>query len=301
LILDPPADRADAATVANGNALFGRFCGVCHGEAAVGGGVVPDLRTSPFLATDAWYSIVLDGALREGGMASFAPVLDRAQASAIRDYVIHRANEDAAAGTGKSARPLDPDHGAIIVAQGTQAGVPACAQCHGFTGASDGSGAFPRIAGQPAAYLSRQLRDFRSGARANAIMSPIARALSPEDSEDVAAYYAGVETAFLPLGAADPDLVKKGKEIAAKGNPAKGVPGCDACHGANGAGEPPSIPYLGGQYAHYTAFELQMWRRGFRRNSPEAMGLFAGKLDDNEIQAIAAYYQQARPSVATSR
>ena len=84
----------DPASVAAGEALFGRFCSVCHGEAAVGGGVVPDLRTSPFIAADAWYSIVLDGALKEGGMAAFAQVLDRAQAAAIRDYVIHRANED---------------------------------------------------------------------------------------------------------------------------------------------------------------------------------------------------------------
>ncbi len=86
LVLNPPAATANAATVANGEALFGRFCSVCHGEAAVGGGVVPDLRGSPFIAVDAWYSIVLDGALEEGGMAAFGPVLDRTQATAIRDY-----------------------------------------------------------------------------------------------------------------------------------------------------------------------------------------------------------------------
>jgi len=292
---------ADAAAVGAGKELFDRFCSVCHGQAAIGGGVVPDLRMSPFVGVDAWYSIVLDGALRQGGMAPFAQVLDRDQASAIRAYIIQRVSDDDAPHPTKSAHQPDANHGEVIVAQGTAAGAPACAQCHAFTGGSDSSGAFPRIAGQPAAYLSRQLQDFRTGARANAIMSPIARALSPEDSDDVATYYANVETPFPPLAAADPDLVNKGKEIAAKGAPAKGVPGCDSCHGANGAGEPPSIPYLNGQYAHYTAFELQMWRRGFRQNSPEAMALFAGKLDDHEIEAIAAYYQQARPAVATSR
>ena len=282
--------------MASGEALFDRFCSVCHGEAAVGGGVVPDLRGSPFIAVDAWYSVVLDGALKEGGMAAFGPVLDRTQATAIRDYIIHRANEDDAARSARRRRQPDPSHGAVIAAQGTASGAPACAQCHAFTGGSDSSGAFPRIAGQPAFYLSRQLRDFSSGVRANAIMSPIASALSSDDIDDVAAYYANVETPFPPLASVDPALVKKGEELAQAGNATKGIPGCSVCHGAGGDGEPPTIPYLAGQYAHYTAFELQMWQRGFRRNSPEAMALFAKKLDDQEIAAVAAYYQQLRAS-----
>jgi cytochrome c553 len=296
LALDPPPAPADGASVAAGEMLFGRFCSVCHGEAAVGGGVVPDLRSSPFIAVDAWYSIVLDGALKEGGMAPFGSVLDRAQAMTIRDYVVHRANEDNAARNPIKPRQPDPSRGGIIVAQGTSSGSPACAQCHAFTGGSDGSGAFPRIAGQSAVYLAKQLRDFRSGVRANAIMSPIASALSPDDMEDVAAYYSNVETPFPPLGNATPDLVKKGELLAEAGNPAKGIPGCRVCHGAGGVGQPPTVPYLAGQYGHYTAFQLQMWRRGFRRNSPEAMALFAKKLDDEEIAAIAAYYQQVRSS-----
>jgi quinohemoprotein ethanol dehydrogenase len=300
LLADPPPAVADAATVATGKALFDRFCGVCHGEAAAGGGVVPDLRTSPFRPVDAWYSIVLFGALREGGMAPFAAVLDRAQASSIRDYVIRRANDDDAPRAARPAHQPDTNHGAVIVAQGTASGAPACAQCHAFSGGSDGSGAFPRIAGQSAFYLSQQLQHFRSGVRANAIMSPIARALSPDDIDDVAAYYASSETPFPPLAPADPDLVKKGEQLAEAGNPAKGIPGCGDCHGAAGAGQPPTIPYLAGQYANYTALQLRMWQRRFRRNSPEAMALFARKLDDQEIAAVAAYYQQAHPSTPAS-
>jgi len=301
LFADPPPAVADAARVAAGKALFDRFCGVCHGEAAVGGGVVPDLRTSPFLPVDAWYSIVLDGALREGGMAPFAPVLDREQVSAIRDYVIHRANDDDAPRAGKPARQPDANRGGIVAAQGTATGAPACAQCHAFSGSSDSSGAFPRIAGQSTAYLSQQLRQFRSGLRANAIMSPIARALSPEDIEDVAAYYAGLQTPYPPLAGADQDLVKKGEQLAEGGNPTKGIPGCAVCHGAGGAGQPPTIPYLAGQYATYTGLQLRTWQRGFRGNSPEAMALFAKKLDDQEIAAVAAYYQQVRGAAAASK
>ncbi len=157
-------------------------------------------------------------------MAAFAPVLDRTQASAIRDYIIHRANAADAPNAGKPVRQPDLGHGAVIVAQGTAAGAPACAQCHALTGGSDTSGAFPRLAGQPAAYLSRQLRGFRSGARANAIMSPIASALSPDDAADVSAYFASLDAPFPPLAAPDPDLVKKGRELAEAGDPAKGIP-----------------------------------------------------------------------------
>jgi len=85
-----------------------------------------------------------------------------------------------------AGRQPDARHGAVIVAQGTTAGAPPCAQCHAFNGVSDASGAFPRLAGQSAHYLAGQLRDFASGVRASALMSPIARALSPDDVADVA-------------------------------------------------------------------------------------------------------------------
>src|SRR6266403_268356 len=94
LVINPPADTANAATTAAGGALFGRFCSVCHGESAVGGGVVPDLRASSFLGNDFFYEIVLNGAMKDNGMASFKSILDHQKVEAIRAYVIHRANED---------------------------------------------------------------------------------------------------------------------------------------------------------------------------------------------------------------
>jgi quinohemoprotein ethanol dehydrogenase len=296
LVIEPPHDAASAAQVAAGKGLFDQFCSVCHGEAAVGGGVVPDLRGSPFIAVDAWFSVVLDGALQQGGMAAFGPVLDRPKATAIRDYIVHRANEELAARGSASQHQADPKQGAVIAAQGTAAGAPACAQCHAFTGGSDGSGAFPRIAGQSALYLSRQLRDFGTGVRSNSIMTPIARALSADNIDDVSAYYANTQAQFLPLAKGDPKLVQRGKELAEKGISAKGIPSCGACHGAAGAGELPTVPYLAGQYAHYTGFQLQMWQQGYRRNSPTTMTLYAKLLDAQEIAALAAYYQELQTS-----
>jgi quinohemoprotein ethanol dehydrogenase len=93
LVIKPPPEPADKASIAHGQALFGRYCGVCHGADAVGGGVVPDLRASNFLGNDFWYEIVLNGALKDAGMVSFKSALNRDDVTAIRNYVIHRANE----------------------------------------------------------------------------------------------------------------------------------------------------------------------------------------------------------------
>jgi alcohol dehydrogenase (cytochrome c)/quinohemoprotein ethanol dehydrogenase len=97
LALNPPPATAAAATVAKGTGLYAQYCSVCHGENAIGGGVVPDLRASTFLGNDFFYEIVLNGAMKDAGMASFKPVLDQKDAAAIRDYLIKRANEDKAA------------------------------------------------------------------------------------------------------------------------------------------------------------------------------------------------------------
>jgi alcohol dehydrogenase (cytochrome c)/quinohemoprotein ethanol dehydrogenase len=98
VVLNPPPATADAATVAAGDHLFGRYCAACHGENAVGGGVVPDLRASSFLGNDFFYEIVLNGAMKDAGMAPFKAVLDQKDAAAIRAYLIKRANEDKSAG-----------------------------------------------------------------------------------------------------------------------------------------------------------------------------------------------------------
>jgi cytochrome c553 len=218
-----------------------------------------------------------------------------AVAAGIMAIVLGLAWNASAQMQGDTRKP-DRKRGALITAQGTAAGAPACAQCHAFNGASDGSGAFPRIAGQSLYYLSKQMRDFTSDVRVNAVMSPIAKALTPDDIADVAAYYAGVNAPFLPLRNSDPALIKRGKELAKVGSASNGIQACDNCHGPSGAGEPPAIPYLAGQYATYIVFELRMWQRGFRKSSPESMAGVARQLNDQEIAAVSAYYEQVQGS-----
>lgn len=92
----PPPSTASAATIQKGEALFQRFCSQCHGDVAVSGGVLPDLRYSGTLDNDRWFDVVLKGILKQAGMVSFEKELTRAEATAIRAYVIFRANESPA-------------------------------------------------------------------------------------------------------------------------------------------------------------------------------------------------------------
>ncbi|MBW8295374.1 PQQ-dependent dehydrogenase, methanol/ethanol family [Sphingopyxis sp.] len=93
LAWNPPPMTASATQVAAGKAQFGRYCMVCHGDSAIGNGFTPDLRVSGTLANaEAWKGVVIDGALKDRGMVSFAKVLTPQDAEAIRAYVIERSN-----------------------------------------------------------------------------------------------------------------------------------------------------------------------------------------------------------------
>jgi len=92
-VLNPPASQASAATVQHGEQLYQRYCQVCHGDVAVSGGVLPDLRYSGALDGDQWFYVVLGGVLKGDGMVSFSKELSREDAAAIRSYVIFRANQ----------------------------------------------------------------------------------------------------------------------------------------------------------------------------------------------------------------
>lgn len=94
----PPAVHVSPALAAQGARQYARRCSACHGDAAVSGGLVPDLRESPALVNDAyWEAVVDDGALESQGMVSFKTVLDRQEQAAVRAYLIERAEQSDAA------------------------------------------------------------------------------------------------------------------------------------------------------------------------------------------------------------
>ena len=172
----------------------------------------------------------------------------------------------------------------------------ACARCHGLRGEGGGSGAFPRLAGQPAPYLAESLRDYALGVRPSGVMHPIAAELSDDDMRDLADYFAGVEVPGQDGGSRDSDSARwrLGATIAETGIPARSVPSCEPCHGENAA---PIYPRLAGQLETYLVRQLELWRSGLRDATPAAqvMTAFAQPLRDDEIAALAHYYSTLDP------
>ncbi len=164
-----------------------------------------------------------------------------------------------------------------------------CETCHGGTGNSLAP-EWPKLAGQHAEYLVKQLLDLKSGARKSPVMGPMAEPLGEADIADLAAFYAGQS---LELGAADPDLVKTGERLYRAGNRESGLPACMACHGPAGRGNPAAgFPSLRGQHAAYTAIQLRAYRSGERRNDRAAMmRQISSRITDAEIEAVSSYIQ----------
>ncbi len=172
-------------------------------------------------------------------------------------------------------------------AKGQQAAA-ACAACHGSDGNTPIAPDYPKLAGQRANYTEKQLHDFKSGARDNAVMAGQAAALSDEQIEDIAAFYASLEVQH----AAVPDkYIQTGQTLYRAGDPAQGIPACTACHGPKGNGlESAGFAALGGQSPQYTIAQLKAFRSGARANDANRMMRdIAAKLSDEQIEALAYY------------
>jgi cytochrome c553 len=164
-----------------------------------------------------------------------------------------------------------------------------CAACHGADGNSAAPN-FPKLAGQHADYVAKQLSEFKSGQRKDATMNGMAAALSEQDMADLGAFYASQKGT---VGNAAEDKVVLGETIYRAGNAASGVAACTACHGPTGRGNPMAkFPSLNGQHADYTTVQLKNFRAGARANDAGSMmrGV-AKKMSDAEIEAVAQYIQ----------
>jgi cytochrome c553 len=179
-------------------------------------------------------------------------------------------------------------------AKGTTLATTVCAACHGADGngvpAVEGQPVNPRLAGQPAEYTAKQLTEFKSGVRNNAIMTGMAAILTPEDMANIGAYFAQQKSQSGAAKGNGPGSV--GEKIFKGGVATNGVPACGSCHGPDGAGIPVQFPRLGGQHAEYTVVQLKAFRSGERANdAAKVMRTIAAKLSDQEITAVADYIQ----------
>ena len=167
-----------------------------------------------------------------------------------------------------------------------------CAACHAIDGNSAIT-ANPKLAGQHPEYLYKQLTNFKSGERANAVMSGMAGMLSDADMHAVAEYFS---KQTLNLGQAKKNGAGSlGEKIYRAGIQANSVPACASCHGPTGDGLPVKYPRLGGQHTEYVLNQLRQFRLGTRANDEaKVMRTIAAKLTDQEMEAVADYIQGLR-------
>ena len=171
------------------------------------------------------------------------------------------------------------------LARGQEVATQVCVACHTFDG-SRGAPANPILQGQIPEYLLKQLRDFKSGKRENAIMTGMVAALSEADMKNVAAFYASKEA--KPGFARHRETVALGERIYRGGIADRMVPACAGCHTPDGAGIPAQYPRLSGQHGEYTEAQLVAFRAGTRKNSIEMTGV-AARMNDREIKAVSDY------------
>ncbi|MBT9474831.1 c-type cytochrome [Polaromonas sp.] len=160
-----------------------------------------------------------------------------------------------------------------------------CASCHGV-GGNSGIAANPKLSQQHPEYLVKQLQEFKSGKRQNAIMKGFASGLSDDDMKNIS-YWAASQKA-TPGFAKEKDLVTLGERIYRGGLSDRQIPACAGCHSPSGAGMPAQYPRLSGQHAEYTAAQLTSFRDDVRKNSLQ-MNQVAAKLNDREIRAVSDY------------
>ncbi|HRK77276.1 c-type cytochrome [Thiobacillus sp.] len=167
-----------------------------------------------------------------------------------------------------------------------------CAACHSVDGNS-AAAANPNLAGLNSEYIYKQLAEFKSGARKNAIMSGMVASLSPQDMQNLAAHYSAQQP--KPGTSADQELALIGQKIYRGGVQGAGVPACASCHGPQGKGIPSQFPHLAGQHSDYIYAQLNSFRVGERANdAAKMMRSIAAKMTDADMKAVASYIQGLR-------
>ncbi len=174
-------------------------------------------------------------------------------------------------------------------AEAGQTKAAVCTACHGPDGNSFNP-IWPSLAGQNSTYIVKTLHAFKDGERSDPLMSAQAAALSDEDIQDLAAYFAA---GTRRPGTADPEQANTGERLYRGGNKDTGIAACLACHGPNGDGNAPAgYPSIAGQHGPYVAAQLRAYRAGQRTSDlNQMMRNTAARLTDAEIDAVAAYVQ----------
>lgn len=218
-------------------------------------------------------------------------------------------------------KPLGDIQAGKKLAEQGKTGVAACSGCHGARGEGNVQTQTPRLAALHANYLLKQLQDFARdlppagvavdgvardysktprvyadktvftpGVRRDGVMSGFAKQLSEQDKRDLAAYYASLSYSAVPV-TAEYETLERGQDLALRGKPEYGLPGCVSCHAPEGEGFGADFPPLAGQPQHYLVEQINRWQRGERDNDPMGMmKAIAEQLTDADKITVSAYY-----------
>ncbi|RDS86904.1 cytochrome c4 [Dyella psychrodurans] len=170
--------------------------------------------------------------------------------------------------------------------------IQACTACHGVQGQGTRDDYFPRLAGKPAGYLYNQLIAFRDGQRKYPPMNYLLAYLPDTYLQEIAGYFAAQRTPFpaLPKPDVSPQVLALGKQLVFKGDNARHIPACSACHGASLTGVSPDIPGLLGLHSKYISAQLGATRYGTRvGGKTNCMRSLTTKLSEADITAVSAY------------
>ncbi|MFT7527872.1 MAG: cytochrome c553 [Arenicella sp.] len=164
-----------------------------------------------------------------------------------------------------------------------------CGACHGAKGISS-IPINPNLAGQVPGYIAAQLKAFKSGERANAIMAGQAAGLSDEDMANLDAYYASLPAkANAIMTDEDVALAEAGRDIYRGGFAERGISACMSCHGPSGHGIPKNYPRVSAQHKEYLESQLLAYKTGARQGFNSIMPNIAFGLSELQIKQLAAY------------
>ena len=314
LVLKAPTNLEDSAMVLRGAGHYETGCRSCHGAPGtppprIGQAMLPPApelgtRIPEFTPEELFY--VVKHGLKFTGMPAWPAQERDDEVWAMVAFLLKLPGIDGddyrrlVHGEPAAVPPMQTMPGAPLSSRPAFAAAQACVRCHGAEGEGRGAGAFPRLAGQRREYLENALRAYADGSRHSGIMEPAAAALTEELIEQLASYYAELETrGDGRAGPAefDPGELERGRRIAEEGILSRRIPACIECHGPKGTRTKPAYPSLAGMSSVYLLQQLELFKDRKRGGSAYAkvMQEVADRLNAEERRAAARYFEMLPP------